>query len=72
MSVIGTVILAQTRPIRSVIVPVWLGSPTVGNEEAREEKESKNPPVYHDFPSFVCILFLTAYLLSSRCASRGL
>src|SRR6266487_1334644 len=35
-------------------------------------KETHFPLFYNDFPSFVCVLFFTARLLSSRCASRGL
>src|SRR6266487_4467736 len=34
-------------------------------------KETHFPLFYNDFPSFVCVLFFTARLLSSRCASRG-
>src|SRR3989442_13056397 len=35
-------------------------------------KETHFGLFYNAFPSFVCALFLTVCLLSSRCASRGL
>src|SRR5436309_1993663 len=34
-------------------------------------KETHFSLFYNAFPSFVCVLFFTACLLSSRCASRG-